>query len=280
MIKNAKRRGVVLLLSAAVLACIAGLIAISFLQSANNEIEQTKRQYGEQINVLVVAKDIPARSMLSLNNLGDGSLKIERRPKTFTPNSAYVIPEPADASAVFSAIGSQLDGYTMIPLRAGEVLLSSMIERTIVIPPNLRAVSLSVSNVTSVSGYVRGGDRVDVIASYEIDQGGSNKLQRSTVLLQNVLVLSVSWFNNLGTSSRIAPTNGFTATILSKGTQFQNSLQTTEDRDTVVTLALSLDDATKLTYMQNFAKEVRLVLRRLDDTRTTTVPNIGQEQFK
>jgi pilus assembly protein CpaB len=284
MNKN-RRRAIALFVLAAILSCMAGCFALSFLQSANDEVAQTKRQYGEQVNVIVVAKDVPARAALTLASLLDGTLKVEKRPRLFTPESAFVIPDAADANAIIAHLGNRLDGYTLIPLKKGDILLPSMIETSFVIPPNLRAVSLAVSNVTSVSGYVRSGDKVDVIASYELEEsggaGGGKKYQRTIVLLQNATVLSVSWVNNLGTSSQIAPTTGLTATILyGQGQSQLGALQSGEKRDTVVTLAVSLEEAAKLSFMEVFGKEVRLVLRRLDDTKVAPVPTVAPEQYK
>lgn len=279
---KSRTRAVGLIALAIVLACIAGFIALSLIQSANDETEAVRKQYGDQVYVIVVAKDIPARSIISLNGLNDGTLKIEKRPKLYVPNSAFTVHDPNDAIAV-SSLSENITGYTLIPLRAGDILLPTMIENTYIVPPGMRAISIAVSNVTSISGYVRSGDRVDVIASYELEQtggGASQKYQRTMVLLQNVSVLAVSWFNNMGITSDLEPTSGLTTTVLSSmGSSPQEVLQASQKRDTVVTLAVPIEDAAKLTFMENFGKELRLVLRRQDDTRVAPVPTVAPDQY-
>ncbi len=279
MNKN-RRRGIALIVIALVLACVAGFMGLSVVQSANDQVRTIQNEYGAQVYTVVVAKEIPARTTLTLASLSNGTLRIEKRPQAFTPPSAFLIPEPGDLETALAVIGGQLDGFTLIPLKSGDVLLSSMIETTFVIPPNMRAVSVGVDGVTSVSGYIRAGDHVDVLASYQVPGANNQQEGRTNVLLQDVPVLSVSWFNNLGVTTDITATTGLTKTVLLQPGFTSSSADQPQARQMVVTLAVSLDDAEKLTYMSNFAKEVRLVLRRGDDSQPSAAPTLSPESFK
>lgn len=55
------------------------------------------------------------------------------------------------------------------------------------IPKDCRAVSVSVNDVTSVAGFAKPGDRVDVILVEKSDDSAT-----SSILLQNVLLLSIN----------------------------------------------------------------------------------------
>lgn len=59
-----------------------------------------------------------------------------------------------------------------------------------VIPNGLRAVSVAVTEVKGVAGFVKPGDRVDVLTTFEIDKAGADKQRLTKTVLQNVLVLA------------------------------------------------------------------------------------------
>jgi pilus assembly protein CpaB len=59
-----------------------------------------------------------------------------------------------------------------------------------IIPQGLRAVSVAVTEVKGVAGFVKPGDRVDVLSTFEVDKDGGDKLRTTKTVLQNVLVLA------------------------------------------------------------------------------------------
>ncbi len=88
---------------------------------------------------------------------------------------------------------------------------------------------------------------------------------QTMVMLQNVRVLATS---NLlpqegeaiaGTISRLLPSGQLAP-------------------DMVVVLDLSLEEAARLTYVRNFAKEIRFVLRRFGDEEKQSVPLIDRDR--
>lgn len=59
-----------------------------------------------------------------------------------------------------------------------------------VIPAGMRAVTVSVTEVKGVAGFVKPGDRVDVISTFEVSKEGSEPLKKTKTVLQDVLVLA------------------------------------------------------------------------------------------
>lgn len=58
-----------------------------------------------------------------------------------------------------------------------------------VIPNGMRAISVAVTEVKGVAGFVKPGDRVDVLSTFEVDKG-EEKVRITRTVLQNVLVLA------------------------------------------------------------------------------------------
>jgi Flp pilus assembly protein CpaB len=59
-----------------------------------------------------------------------------------------------------------------------------------IIPKGMRAVSVAVTEVKGVAGFVKPGDRVDVLTTFEIEQEGGKSERKTRTVLQNVLVLA------------------------------------------------------------------------------------------
>lgn len=60
-----------------------------------------------------------------------------------------------------------------------------------VIPPGMRAVTVSVTEVKGVAGFVKPGDRVDVLSTFEVPkEGGGESAKKTKTVLQDVLVLA------------------------------------------------------------------------------------------
>lgn len=145
------------------------------------------------------------------------------------------------------------DHFTTVALQPGEPLQRQLLA-TAVIPSDMRAVSIGVNGVTSVDHRVQPGDRVDVIVSYE---DGNNR-PTSALLLQNVQV----WQPLL-----VAPAAAI------DGTPMDGAL--INETSAIVTLLLPPADALTLTHMENFAKEVRLLLRSRGDHTLLQLPPVA-----
>jgi len=149
--------------------------------------------------------------------------------------------------------------------------------------PNMRAVTIAVNRMQSVGGAVRAGNRVDILVSYikggEEEEMGTEPAAVTEVLFQDVKVLAVSLLapeeeeegeeeveeKAVARPARLGPA------------RFMPSGQLMDEA--TVTLALSLEDAVKLTYMANFGQEVRLIIRRYEERETPQVGPVTIDSF-
>lgn len=64
------------------------------------------------------------------------------------------------------------------------------------IPPNKRAITISVTEISGVAGFIRPGDYVDIIAIFDKGDTGENA---ANFLLQNILILATNHDTENGT---------------------------------------------------------------------------------
>lgn len=130
------------------------------------------------------------------------------------------------------------------------------------ITPGMRAVSISTNQVASVSGFVRQGDMVDIIATFSAKAGKSTPYSRT--ILQNVKVLAMGNTFYLSGEAPIAPPpEGAppkpTAPTMPGAEQDQPQVQIGVTANTI-TLEVPLKDAEKLALALEQSK-IHLVLR-------------------
>ncbi len=164
---------------AVVCAAVAALLLLYFLRG----LEQRARPEAAAKNVELVTplQDIPAGTIIRSEMLGT----VER---------------PADqvpAGAVRSA--SQLVGQAgLVDLPAGQPITSAQVQSptqlSYRVPEGMRAVTVAIDPVVGVAGFLKPGDRVDVIATFEV---GEVTITRT--VLQNVKLLA------LGKTANAAP---------------------------------------------------------------------------
>lgn len=137
----------------------------------------------------------------------------------------------------------------ILPISKGEFILPNRLAAEnagaglpSLIPPGMRAVSVRVNDVASVSGFVTPGTRVDVLVT---GSGGGSGEQQTTTVLQNVQVLA----------------SGHTLERSSTG-EAQNTA--------VVTLLVTPEDAQRLTLATNEGR-IQLALRNPVDTKQDDV---------
>jgi pilus assembly protein CpaB len=137
----------------------------------------------------------------------------------------------------------------IIPIARGEFILPNRLAGEnagsglpALIPPGMRAVSVRVTDVVSVAGFVTPGTRVDVLLTGTPGTGGE---QETTTVLQNVAVLA----------------SGHTLERTSTG-EAQNT--------SVITLLVSPDDAQRLTLASSEGR-IQLALRNPLDTKQDEV---------
>ncbi|NLA59463.1 MAG: Flp pilus assembly protein CpaB [Firmicutes bacterium] len=165
-----------LLLMAATLGLLAAIFTYTLIRSVEgtSEVQEVK-----EVGVVVANTDIPSgtavtASMLRLAQVAETAL------------------HPDAAKTPNEVIGR----ITKVPIVRGEQVLNSRLlpagvrpSLSFVIPSGKRAVSVAVNEVVGVAGFIKPGDRVDVLATMDSPDGG---LAVTTTVLQNVEVLAIA----------------------------------------------------------------------------------------
>ena len=169
----AQNRGGPFLILAVVLGLAASAVVFFYLnqQSAANVTARQTRP------VVVAANDVTFGTKLDRD-----LLKVVNYPKDSVPPGAY------------SSLDSVVGQTTKIFLATKEPVLMSKLSTiggglSMMVRPNMRASSVTVNLVSSVSGFVVPGDRVDVLVT--IDRSGAGAQNATTrTILQNIEVLA------------------------------------------------------------------------------------------
>ena len=176
------------LVVALVLAAIATLIIVNYVQSA----DERAREAEELAEVFVAQEDITA-GMSADDAIGQGLIARDEVPARAVPSGAI-----ADLAQIEGQVASQdvFEGEVIVAGRFGETV--ARVGDELDIPDGLQAVSVQVSVVPGVAGFVEPGDTVSILASIE---GGGQEADpdddtdasglRTQFLLQNVEVLTV-----------------------------------------------------------------------------------------
>jgi pilus assembly protein CpaB len=244
---KAKRRGLVFTVVGVFLALLVALLLFSYL----NRLE---RQVGEKSSIVVADQDIPAGTMIT-----EDMLTYDEIPTAYIRRS-YL-------TDTRRAVGT----FTVIYIGEGDPVQWSALGQGLRLEHGMRAMTIDVNRVTGVGGLLGPGDRVDVIVSYVTAEAETNKTE---LLWQDVEVLAV------GTATAPEPpagTVGLLGPASSDRTASSAALQ--EPRANSVTLALRPEDAVKLTYLSNFGKEVRLVIRSKADDDMPSVAPVTSDDF-
>ena len=169
----AQNRGGPFLILAVVLGLAASAVVFFYLnqQSAANVTARQTRP------VVVAATDLTFGTKLDRN-----LLKVVNYPKDSVPPGAY------------TSLDSVVGQTTKIFLATKEPVLMSKLSTiggglSMMVRPNMRASSVTVNLVSSVSGFVVPGDRVDILVTIDRVSGGTQNAITRTIL-QNIEVLA------------------------------------------------------------------------------------------
>ena len=156
---------------------VAGLLGLGTLTVLYVYLAKPGRQSGTMAPVVLAAVDISSETILS-----PGMLKLELIPKSELRE---------DAANTISAVEGKV---TAMPLEAGEqIIAGSLVDKmtafglVAMIPRGTRAMTITVDSVDAVSGLLRPGNHVDVVAS--LIQGSDSVAK---TILQDVTLLAVN----------------------------------------------------------------------------------------
>ena len=245
-----------ILISGVVLGIVAILMTKMYLDQQRQEAEaQTKRSFAKmqanQTVVLIAKQDIPRGSAIEASMI-DSSI---------VPNQ-FIQPQAV------TSVDRVLDMVTLAPISKGEQISLTKLSKSRKeyggdslsgnTPAGKRAISISVDSLSSVSGMIRTGDYVDVIATLQVpSQGADGQMttQPAVVpLFQNVLVLAVG--QNTGFSGSAKSRYGEENKDVSMGG--------------LITLALGPKEANLIAFVQEQGK-MRLTLRSPADANVEPI---------
>lgn len=252
------KRKLVLIISL-VAGLIAALLTRLFVAAKDAEVRDLKdsitSRYGEMA-VVVFARDIPAGTILSQDDIGS-----VRAPAIGMRGQA--VPE----NEWRTVIGRKL----LMGHRKREVLFWSDVEGgnpaatglSADVKRQMRAVSISCAGAASVSGMVKPNDHVDVIGTFDLTDPSAASKAKSLVtctLLQNVLVLA--------TGSRTAKSH------VNEDLGLSTSYAT-------VTLEVTPREAEMLAFAEQIRGRLVLTLRnRNDASYEKELPKVDFEKIK
>ena len=271
------QRQKLILIIGVVLGIIAVFLIKVYLDQQRNYIAEQEKQKVQKMQenltpVLVAKKDIAKGSSIESD-----SLAVEMTPK-----------QSVQPQAVTSL--DRISGMTtLIPISKGEqITLNKLIwpreasgggsasgTLAMVTPVGKRAITISVDNIASLAGMIKGGDYVDVIAMIAVPVETAEKKQAVQVavmpLFQNVLILAVG--REIGRSSSLPEINRYSKSSDEKADKSSAPTQ-------LITLALAPQEANIIAFVQEQGK-IRLTLRSPADSQVqSAMPTTWDTIFK
>jgi len=221
---------------ALVLGVVTSFLVFSWLQNEKSRLLAATLPTSKHVQVLVANADIPWGTKL-------------------TPEMmlAQEIPAGAIPEGHFTSIETVKDRVLLVDLKRNELLLESKLAPigttsggvAAVTGVNKRAMSVKVDDVIGVAGFIKPGDRVDVMVTIEPEAGKQGQAI-AKMILENVKVLAA-------------------------GTQMERKGKDEEPKPVqVITVEVDVEEAEKLALASNQGK-LRLALRNpLNSERVLT----------
>jgi pilus assembly protein CpaB len=167
-----------------VVAIVAGFAGVAlvqqYLQQRERELEKRYAAFRNAVKIVVASEDIPEETLISAK-------MIEPRPVPELFVQPYATTDP-------NAVVGKL---TAVPIAKGEQILTTKLgipgsRKTLSakMEAGKRAITIGVDTISGVGGFLRPGDRVDLLGVFSIPSPqGAQAL--TVTLLQHVLVLAV-----------------------------------------------------------------------------------------
>ncbi len=257
--RHQKRRGLLFGALAVALAVITGLLFTS-------QITALERKIGDLQRVVVVKQDIPARTLLTPE-----LLEVTELPRQWA--------HPAYVQSIEDVVNQRV---TVVSLMKGAIIRQSDVAPINGLEGGWRAVSIGVNPVAVLADRVQPGSRVDVVVSYELtyldEQGGQVSEKRTTTLINDVEVLAVAGGPE-PEINRPLPTGEEEEEPEGLSEQDRKRLLRLSN-DVIATLKVQPGDAQQLAYMDTYATDIRLAMRRADDRAIEPLPPVSEEDFR
>lgn len=182
----------VLVLLAAVLAALSTAGAGLYIKSARLAIEKS----AEAVPVLVADGRVSAGTPAA-NLITQSFVRVQSVPRRFVAEDAIDSPDELKDQILISPLSK---GEQLTRGKLGSRLDTSL---DVAVPPEMLAVSVPADEITGVSGALRPGHRVDVMATFTPGPSGADMTR---IILRSVLVVSSSAGSQEGSSFRSGAT--------------------------------------------------------------------------
>ncbi len=239
-------------------ACVFFGLLLFVLSSGNNDANK-QANHVDTVRVVVAKQDIPQRTIIK-----DNMVRVVEMP-------ADVVPEGAAHD-----ISEVTDQPTSVAIQQGDVLTDKKVFMDPkkagfvgMIPPDCRAISVPITDITGIAGFAKPGDYVDVMI---ISGKADDKQISGEILLQNVLLLGINKtgldsVDNAVQDSGSSDSNGKDKKKDAKASQSSGN---NSGQMATATLALTPEESLKLAVASQ-SGTVYLVLRPVDPTDIFTV---------
>ena len=162
--------------AAGVVSILLGLM-VYFAMSGDDEKAAEKPQTN-LVQVVAAKQDIPERTVVK-----EDMLKVVEVPSELVPEGA------------FRDVADAVDHPTSTAIQQGDIMTSRKVYVDIrmagftgIIPPDCRAVTIPINDITGVSGFAHPGDYVDIMIISGTKENGIN----GRIILQDVLLLGIN----------------------------------------------------------------------------------------
>lgn len=225
---------------ALIISAIVSLVLWSRIKRSQEAIKKANATQQEVVipkkSVVISTKRLPARTRLDSTVL-KSSFKIKEIAENLIPEGA------------FANVASMTDRYTSVTILPDDIMTSLRLlneeqvpSLALAIPQGKRAITITVSEATSVGGFIQQGDYVDVIATFR----PRGKEVTTKLILQDIQILAV------GTTY-----------------EFDGSIATSTpaisaNKAKLVTLALTPQETEKLMFLDS-GISFRLILKNPND---------------
>lgn len=164
-----------------IIAIVCGLLTVLSMSHYLNSLKQTATKNGAYSEVVIAVNTIPS----------DVKIKSEMLTLKSLPSEAV---HPEAVTSIASIVG----GITNAEISKDEQVLKNRVvmENTEAglayrIPENMRAMTIPVTEITGVAGYINKGDNIDILVSYKDEESTSESKATVFTQLQNLKVLAV-----------------------------------------------------------------------------------------
>lgn len=231
-----------ILVAAVVLALITSFlifIYIKGIEKANDSLEY--------ISVVIAKKDIDAKSVIT-----NEDIEVVEMIKSYVNHKAF--------TNMNDVVGNRAKDKI---IQGEQILRDRIVDKdkttlSYVIPEGKRAVTVNVNEAVMVADFIRPGDYVDILVTfdkYEIESSTSKTIYPRTtkMALQNLLVLGMGQLQNVPDVPR-------------------------SELPRTVTLAVTPEQAEKLVFCEETAV-IKMALRHVGDDRIVSTPGVIREDM-